>query len=477
MLYSAQVAGNKKLQTAVFAMADTGHDALRTALFVTEAEAKGLTRQSWLEAEKDRDTGLWALIRHDEEAGVYTRKTIYAAVCFFDALYYMAGFEVQARLNMVESPLFPSGCGDAVHYRAAGDAAGVPFDRGDMPHPAAQGKIMTDGDFDPAVREKIAAHSREESREQAQVRADKVRTSLQGKVTALVPVTTTFDVAQQVVLRETARAAFQIKKKKEDEAQAQAQKRARIAQMTAAEKQKALAPYEAAQAQVSAVFNAACDINFKGQILPEINVALGIGGYIYTKEGFREIIDEPGALSVLSYPFYSVLVAPILIVGGGSVHIGRSIGRGVKAATGHHEEAAPLLHLGRQCRKLISLGGKLPMAEKKLVAQFTQAVAGVVDLEQAGYLYREAHEKAKSERAFMKKLAAAEKLVERGIRQIGSADPEEAIGTLKAGLYSNTFPAQGAFVKDILSPVYSDVSRALDEAQSAAVRALPAPAP
>lgn len=142
------------------AVADNGCAAVATRLFGYE----GAAADRWQEAWKNPQTGRWTVERYRlrgvGEGRTRTRETVLKDVCFFDAVASCARFEaaLSARDSMADCGPLP----DAVHFRGAAEAAGIPFDADGLPHPAAYGRVLTDGEFDDRACA-IAARSKEKT--------------------------------------------------------------------------------------------------------------------------------------------------------------------------------------------------------------------------------------------------------------------------------------------------------------------------
>ncbi|HUZ46756.1 MAG TPA: DUF1566 domain-containing protein [Terriglobia bacterium] len=134
-LYSEAVS-DPRIKNAVLALADGGHDRFRTGAFTWSG-----AMQLWLEAVKDRQTGLWTVNRHERMGPtLHRQKPVMTAVRFFDALHYCGRFESGEEYAVRDETAEDK---DIAHYRDAAEAADIPLDRDGLPHPAVNGEILT----------------------------------------------------------------------------------------------------------------------------------------------------------------------------------------------------------------------------------------------------------------------------------------------------------------------------------------------
>lgn len=122
---------------AALALDQAGVDRFRSAI-----DTEGATAH-WVEATRNPDGRSWTLMRHQKVGDDRALDVIYHNACFFDALYYCAGFDLQRKLSGgLDESAAPS---DAAHYTKICESAHIPVDRSFMPHPVSNGKIMTKG--------------------------------------------------------------------------------------------------------------------------------------------------------------------------------------------------------------------------------------------------------------------------------------------------------------------------------------------
>lgn len=161
ILYSEKLTDPKDDTTKKVALAtpDGGVEKFRTGFFMPAVG--GL--EYWLEAYKDRFSGLWNVNRHERMPGTndgcyrcYER--VLQGVCFFDALEYCARWEQATIVTHGFGQQEDSDPDSAPYYRLAAEKADIPLDRDGQPHPAAWGEILTEGDFDGHAYE-VAKHT------------------------------------------------------------------------------------------------------------------------------------------------------------------------------------------------------------------------------------------------------------------------------------------------------------------------------
>lgn len=134
-------------------MADGGCDGMATKVLALAEERGNAGR--WIEAWKDPRTSLWTVERHRCEVSaagddVCSQDAVLKNVSFFDAVGYCAQFESQGSGDGAWRAVHS--VPDLAHFRAAAEAAFIPFDTEGQPHPAAFGRILTDGEFDSHAR-------------------------------------------------------------------------------------------------------------------------------------------------------------------------------------------------------------------------------------------------------------------------------------------------------------------------------------
>ncbi len=128
---------------------------------------KGTLGTRWLEAVISSETNLWDIKKcekvsnSDSPAEIFTkRKTHLKGLCLFDALHLCAYIETtEPVLGVRPTGEKPEDMEDR-HYIAFAAREGLPCDIKSMPHPAASGRILTDGDF-PENADEIAKNSAE----------------------------------------------------------------------------------------------------------------------------------------------------------------------------------------------------------------------------------------------------------------------------------------------------------------------------
>lgn len=134
-------------RAAVLATEDAGHEAFRTAIAGDGAPGSVAV---WLSAHKMPGTQSWRIIRYERPLGldgdeaIWSQRTVQKDLCFFDALRYCAHFEA-GQITVTAAQPEQDGI---PHFKIVARDALVPLDRGGLPHPAAGGIILTDGDFD-----------------------------------------------------------------------------------------------------------------------------------------------------------------------------------------------------------------------------------------------------------------------------------------------------------------------------------------
>lgn len=106
---------------------------------------------SWKEGKRNPNTNMWSVKLYtrysgsDLEQAVRQQETTMQSVCFFDALYACAIYQLQQvglGANVIEETKKTS------HYADVAKSMKQPLDVEGMPHPAAFGDILTDGLFD-----------------------------------------------------------------------------------------------------------------------------------------------------------------------------------------------------------------------------------------------------------------------------------------------------------------------------------------
>lgn len=148
-------------RTAALAADPGAHDSFRSDGF-----GAGEGWERWVVALKNSQTGRWRIVKHERATGMddddssvlHIQKTIREDLCFFDALDFCAQFEEKedcagaAIVTRAETDeIIPS-------YKTVAAACFVPLDINGLPHPAANGIIMTDGNFDKEAQD-IAAQT------------------------------------------------------------------------------------------------------------------------------------------------------------------------------------------------------------------------------------------------------------------------------------------------------------------------------
>lgn len=124
-----------------------------------DADGKGQWLQ-WVSAWKIPDTNKWTIEKHRKftDAGQDSslqKKTVMRGACFFDALYY-CGYDEISNKGMgahLDRSAIPEG---KIHYTEAAAKTNQPLDISGIPHPAAYGEILTDGNFDQAAYDTAA---------------------------------------------------------------------------------------------------------------------------------------------------------------------------------------------------------------------------------------------------------------------------------------------------------------------------------
>lgn len=108
----------------------------------------------WVEAWKDPRSKLWTLEMHQRFVGSddtsRRQKTVAKNVSFFDALHYCAFEEVSRTSGGAQ---ISAEIDEDVHYTTIAVNAHQPLDSQGLPHPAAYGRILTDGIFDDSAYE------------------------------------------------------------------------------------------------------------------------------------------------------------------------------------------------------------------------------------------------------------------------------------------------------------------------------------
>jgi hypothetical protein len=141
-LYSASV--SPTLQPAVRAIEGGAYRKMQSEVFdLAEASAS-----EWLEARQLPGQALWTVDRHSligkGADGLHEKKAAASAICFFDALSYIAQYE-HKRLFVGDAP--SSSLCKLPHYKDVAAALGLPVDIDGAVHPAVDGQVLTDGLF------------------------------------------------------------------------------------------------------------------------------------------------------------------------------------------------------------------------------------------------------------------------------------------------------------------------------------------
>jgi hypothetical protein len=151
LLYSGSENLNPRLREIVLRIAAKQSAEFTTSIAVNPETQAECSREAWC----NPLTGLWTVEEHrkdyaaEEENGVVpshvTQQVLLENVCFFDALYACAAFEVTEQ-RFGGQFIAPKEDG-APHFRVAAAVEGIPFDTAGLPHPAAFGRILTPGTF------------------------------------------------------------------------------------------------------------------------------------------------------------------------------------------------------------------------------------------------------------------------------------------------------------------------------------------
>jgi hypothetical protein len=144
-VYSASL--RPDLRAAVRAISNGAYDKMQSQVFdLADGGAEGRT-QEWLEAHRLPGASGWAVDRHSvikADDDLHDKKTAASALCFFDALSYIAQYE-RSRLFVGYTPSTDSST--LPHYREVAAALGLPVDVNGEVHPAVGGRVLTDGLF------------------------------------------------------------------------------------------------------------------------------------------------------------------------------------------------------------------------------------------------------------------------------------------------------------------------------------------
>jgi hypothetical protein len=133
-------------------------DRFQTGFYLQDKESGGQTL-AWREAWRNPVTRKWEVTGHATLVDFYPgqeegqdscaerRQTLHTNLCFFDALYQCALFEVSERKFGHERAQKSYRPGQG-HYAGFAEREGIPFDKSGMPLLAAYGRILSDGDYD-----------------------------------------------------------------------------------------------------------------------------------------------------------------------------------------------------------------------------------------------------------------------------------------------------------------------------------------
>jgi hypothetical protein len=122
----------------------------RTDEFSTSSFSTGDGSESWREAWLNSLNGLWTVDEYTRRAALpgetepsVIKRALFENICFFDALYACAEFEaVERRYGLAAARGEKS-----AHFTEAAKNEFLPLDANGLPHPAAFGRILTQGTF------------------------------------------------------------------------------------------------------------------------------------------------------------------------------------------------------------------------------------------------------------------------------------------------------------------------------------------